>query len=223
MASLQTHVSRVSLATLVGWTVCAAALVAQTVQPPAFPNAPQGFDAAAGHRHRQRRARRIHLVGDRRDEAGDGLHAARLLVLADVSGALSAARDRRQRDALARTGGGRHHSRQPDRRQEGGADDRRDAPRPLLERAGDIALRRTRRTRRARRSRSGSRARRCGSRSGGGRGRSERSARTGIADGRGGPRRRTRRPAGARADGAAAGWASSSRPTRRSSASCCPI
>jgi enterochelin esterase-like enzyme len=45
MASLQTHVSRVSLATLVGWTVCAAALVAQAVQPAALPNAPQGFDA----------------------------------------------------------------------------------------------------------------------------------------------------------------------------------
>jgi hypothetical protein len=30
--------------TLIAWTVCTAALLAQTAQTPAFPNAPQGFD-----------------------------------------------------------------------------------------------------------------------------------------------------------------------------------
>ena len=44
MASLQTRISQLSLATLIGWTVCTAALLAQTAQTPAFPNAPQGFD-----------------------------------------------------------------------------------------------------------------------------------------------------------------------------------
>jgi enterochelin esterase-like enzyme len=45
MASLQTRISRLPLAALIGWTVCTAALLAQTAQPPTFPNAPQGFDA----------------------------------------------------------------------------------------------------------------------------------------------------------------------------------
>jgi enterochelin esterase-like enzyme len=45
MASLQTRISRLPLATLIGWTVCTVALLAQTTQPPTFPNAPQGFDA----------------------------------------------------------------------------------------------------------------------------------------------------------------------------------
>ena len=45
MASMKTRISRLKLAMLVGWTVCTAALVAQSTQTPAFPNAPQGFDA----------------------------------------------------------------------------------------------------------------------------------------------------------------------------------
>ena len=45
MASLQTRISRLPLATLIGWTVCTVALLAQTAQTPTFPNAPQGFDA----------------------------------------------------------------------------------------------------------------------------------------------------------------------------------
>lgn len=45
MASLQTRISRLPFATLVGWMVCTVALLAQTAQPPVFPNAPQGFDA----------------------------------------------------------------------------------------------------------------------------------------------------------------------------------
>src|SRR5688572_22194421 len=44
MARLQTRFSRRTLAALIGWTMCTAALLAQTTQPPAFPNAPQGFD-----------------------------------------------------------------------------------------------------------------------------------------------------------------------------------
>jgi enterochelin esterase-like enzyme len=48
MARLQTRISRLPLATLIGWTVCTVALLAQTAQPPTFPNAPPGFDA-----HRQ--------------------------------------------------------------------------------------------------------------------------------------------------------------------------
>jgi enterochelin esterase-like enzyme len=44
MASLQTRISRLPLATLVGWTACTVALLAQTAQTPTFPNAPQGFD-----------------------------------------------------------------------------------------------------------------------------------------------------------------------------------
>ena len=103
-----------------------------------------------GHRHRSRRTRRVHLVGDWREEAGHGVHPGGLLLIAEVSSALPAARDRRQRDALVRTGCSRRHPRQPDRRQEGRADDRRDAARPLLERAGDITLWWTWWTRRAR-------------------------------------------------------------------------
>jgi enterochelin esterase-like enzyme len=45
MASLQTRISRLSLAALIGWTVCTVALLAQTTQTPTFPNAPPGFDA----------------------------------------------------------------------------------------------------------------------------------------------------------------------------------
>ena len=45
MVSLQTRISRLPFATLIGWTVCTVALLAQTAQPPVFPNAPQGFDA----------------------------------------------------------------------------------------------------------------------------------------------------------------------------------
>ena len=154
----------------------------------------------AGHRHRSRRTRRVHLVGDRREEAGHGLHPGGLLLIAEVSGALPAARDRRQRDALAGTGGGRRHPRQPDCRQEGRADDRRDAARPLVERAGDVTLWRTRWTRRAR----------CAA------------PEAGAAGGR--PAREAARGRRAAADAAVAAaalrWRSSSRRTRRSSASC---
>ena len=45
MASLQTRISKLPLATLIGWTMCTVALLAQTAQTPTFPNAPQGFDA----------------------------------------------------------------------------------------------------------------------------------------------------------------------------------
>src|SRR5687767_3786630 len=45
MASLQTRISKLPLAALIAWTMCAVALLAQTPQTPAFPNAPQGFDA----------------------------------------------------------------------------------------------------------------------------------------------------------------------------------
>jgi enterochelin esterase-like enzyme len=45
MASVKTRISWLRLATLVGCAVSTAALVAQTTQTPAFPNAPQGFDA----------------------------------------------------------------------------------------------------------------------------------------------------------------------------------
>jgi enterochelin esterase-like enzyme len=44
MVSLQTRISRLTVAMLIGWTLCTAALLAQTAQPPTFPNAPQGFD-----------------------------------------------------------------------------------------------------------------------------------------------------------------------------------
>jgi len=44
MSSLQTRILRLPLATLVGWTVCTVALLAQTAQTPTYPNAPQGFD-----------------------------------------------------------------------------------------------------------------------------------------------------------------------------------
>ena len=40
MVSLQTRISRLPFATLIGWTVCTVALLAQTAQPPVFPNAP---------------------------------------------------------------------------------------------------------------------------------------------------------------------------------------
>ena len=45
MVSVQTRISRLPFATLIGWTVCTVVLLAQTTQPPVFPNAPQGFDA----------------------------------------------------------------------------------------------------------------------------------------------------------------------------------
>lgn len=44
MANLHAQISQRPLATLIGWTVCTAALLAQTAQTPAFPDAPQGFD-----------------------------------------------------------------------------------------------------------------------------------------------------------------------------------
>ena len=44
MASLRKRISQVPLAALIGSTMCAAALIAQTAQTPTFPNAPQGFD-----------------------------------------------------------------------------------------------------------------------------------------------------------------------------------
>jgi len=46
MASLQTRILRVPLATLIGSTLCMASLLAQATQTPVFPNAPQGFDVA---------------------------------------------------------------------------------------------------------------------------------------------------------------------------------
>src|SRR5678816_3235586 len=45
MVSVQTRISRLPFATLIGWTVCTVALLAQTAQPLVFPNPPQGFDA----------------------------------------------------------------------------------------------------------------------------------------------------------------------------------
>jgi enterochelin esterase-like enzyme len=45
MARLQTRILQVPLAVLIGSTLCTVALLAQTAQTPAFPNAPQGFDA----------------------------------------------------------------------------------------------------------------------------------------------------------------------------------
>ena len=44
MANLQTRISKVPLAALIGWTMCTVALLAQTTQTPALPNAPSGFD-----------------------------------------------------------------------------------------------------------------------------------------------------------------------------------
>ena len=44
MASLQTRILKVPRATLIVWTMCTVALLAQTTQTPAFPNAPAGFD-----------------------------------------------------------------------------------------------------------------------------------------------------------------------------------
>ena len=44
MASVQTRRVKVSLATLIGLTMCTVALLAQTTQTPTFPNAPTGFD-----------------------------------------------------------------------------------------------------------------------------------------------------------------------------------
>ncbi|HET9361721.1 MAG TPA: alpha/beta hydrolase-fold protein, partial [Vicinamibacterales bacterium] len=44
MANLQTRISKVPLAALIGWTMCTVALLAQTTQTPTFPNAPPGFD-----------------------------------------------------------------------------------------------------------------------------------------------------------------------------------
>ena len=44
MARLHARISPLPLATLIGSTVCTAALLAQTAQTPTFPNAPQGFD-----------------------------------------------------------------------------------------------------------------------------------------------------------------------------------
>ena len=44
MASLQTRILKVPRATLMVWTMCTMALLAQTTQTPTFPNAPAGFD-----------------------------------------------------------------------------------------------------------------------------------------------------------------------------------
>jgi enterochelin esterase-like enzyme len=45
MASLQTRILQVPLATFMGLALGTSALLAQTAPPPTFPNAPQGFDA----------------------------------------------------------------------------------------------------------------------------------------------------------------------------------
>jgi enterochelin esterase-like enzyme len=44
MVSVKTRISRLPLVTVIGWTVCTVALLAQTTQTPTFPNAPKGFD-----------------------------------------------------------------------------------------------------------------------------------------------------------------------------------
>src|SRR5688572_28051152 len=53
--------------------------------------------ATTGDPDRPRRALRVHVLGVEREEAGDGLYPAGLFLVAEVSGALPAARDRRQR------------------------------------------------------------------------------------------------------------------------------
>lgn len=44
MARMESRISLVPVVAVVGWAVCAAALLAQTAAPPAFPAAPAGFD-----------------------------------------------------------------------------------------------------------------------------------------------------------------------------------
>ena len=209
MASLQTRILRVPLATLIGSTLCTAALLAQTAQTPTFPNAPQGFDVprqgiATGRVERVEYTSSV--TGGKKPAmvyTPAGYSSSQkypvLYLLHGIGG---------NESALAGTGGGRRHPRQPDRRQEGGADDRRDAARPFLERAGDITLWRTRWTGRAR----------CGSRGGRGRRRSGPPGR--AARGRRRPPPEAGPAARPRVAAAARGWRSSSRRTRRSSASC---
>ena len=62
-----------------------------------------------------------------------GLHAAGLLEGQEVPGAVSPARHRRRRDGVAAFRHAQRPPRQPDRRRQGRADDRRDAQRPGAE------------------------------------------------------------------------------------------
>ena len=89
-----------------------------------------------GDRAGQAGGRRIRLEDRRHQTQDDGLHAAGLFEGQEVPGALPAPRHRRQRVGLDADGQGRDHPGQPLRRQEGGPDDRRDAQRPGVGRAG---------------------------------------------------------------------------------------
>ena len=130
-----------------------------------------------------------------------------------VSGAVPAARHRRQREPLDAVRRGRRDSRQPDCRQQSGADDRRDAQRPRVERTVDRAFAgaaaRWRRADAARREPVQPVPRQLPH------------APAGARAGRG--RQAPAERCGARAVAAAPAWPSSSPPMRRSSRSCSAI
>ena len=192
MARRRARLTSLSVAAICGWALCAASLVAQAPATTPLPNAPEGFDVRKSDIKAGRVERvEYRLEGDRQQASGDGVSAARLLVRQEVSRALSAARDWRQRESLDAVRQGRQHSRQPDRRQQSHADDRGDAERPRIERTVD-GVRRTRRPR-WRRTRTGS-ARRAAA------------GRTGTACRTAGRRRTAGRGSGRGHTGSGCGW-----------------
>lgn len=141
MTSRRERIAWAALSAAVCWLTCVGALLAQSAASPTFAPAPEGFDTrrpgiSAG------RVERIEFPSSVRWEAaGDGLRATGLLHSAQIPGAVPAPRDRRQRDALDAVRGRRQHPRQSHRRQQGRADDRRDAQRAGVERAVDAICR----------------------------------------------------------------------------------
>ena len=123
---------------LLAWVV----LAGSTLPAPAqkddkaekYPAPPEGFDKKR-RRHRPRQAGdgRVRLDDGRRQAQGAGLHAAGLHQGQEVPGAVPAARHRRRRERVAARRRARRDPRQPVRRQEGRADDRRHAQRPGVE------------------------------------------------------------------------------------------
>ena len=103
------------------------------------PRAARGLRRQA-RRHRPRQAGdgRVRLDDGRREAQGAGLHAAGVLQGQEVPGPVPPARHRRRRERVDAGRRARRDPRQPVRRQEGGADDRRHAQRPGVEgRDGD--------------------------------------------------------------------------------------
>ena len=118
------------------------------------PRAARGLrQEARRHRPRQAGDGRVRLDDGRRQAQGAGLHPAGVHQGQEVPGPVPAARHRRRRERVAARRRARRDPRQPVRRQEGGADDRRHAQRPGVEGRDGAATRSPSSRRRSPRSR----------------------------------------------------------------------